>query len=80
MQWRASGSMPSGTVTIAVILTQPQTKGDKVIFLAIDAVGVFDHHSFIIFNHSGRIFLLISLSQPPLGSLSSLMIVSWQSC
>jgi hypothetical protein len=40
-QRKANGSMPSGTVTVTVVLTRPEAKGHKIIYLAINAVCFF---------------------------------------
>ena len=49
-QRKASGAVPAGTVTIKVVLAQPETKGAKVVYMAIDPVGVFERISFLPFD------------------------------
>ena len=40
-QQKVSSSIPSNMVTVTIVLTQPETKGHRVVYLAIDAVWCF---------------------------------------
>ena len=79
-QRKASGSLPSGIVTITVVLARPETKGPKIVYLAIDAVSSFNDSFLIMFDTLGRTSLLMFLFLLLLASMNFVRSAIQQSC